>query len=275
MINVLKIMAFACLILSVPIGVFAQKNVILEPAIIECRYIDRSIKDTLTGEIEADTMILRIGRNISCFYSKDVLFSDSLKLTPNGFQKWMRLLTQYIKEGRRLDLLGNDSDYYYLNYPEQGQISVRTTVSSKGVEYSEERETIQWEFRDSVKTVLGFECYLAEADFRGRRWSAWYTLEVPVSQGPWKLWGLPGLICEAYEDQGQYSYSLVSFIPDPGVDVVLYNLFKSYDIKTRFEIYEAIERSRELMKESARQSGTSHMLGSRVPPGRKELDWKR
>ena len=58
------------------------------------------------------------------------------------------------------------------------------------------------------------------------------------------------------------------------MDVVLYNLFKSYDIKTRFEIYEAIERSRELMKESARQSGTSHMLGSRVPPGRKELDWK-
>lgn len=275
MINVFNKMAFACLLLSVQIGVFAQKNVILEPAIIECRYLDRSMKDTLTGQIEADTMILRIGRNISCFYSKDVLFSDSLKRTPNGTTKWINLMGQYAREGRSRDLLCNDSDYYYLDYPEQGQITVRTKVNNKGVEYTEERETLQWEFRDSVKTVLGFECYLAEANFRGRKWLAWYTLEVPVSQGPWKLWGLPGLICEAYEDQGQYSYSLVSFTPNPGGDIMLYNLFKSYEKKSRFEVFEALVRHRELMIEDARQSGNSWMIGHGRSPGRKELDWMR
>ena len=36
-------------------------------------------------------------------------------------------------------------------------------------------------------TVASFDCQKAECDFRGRRWEAWFTPEIPVSEGPWKL----------------------------------------------------------------------------------------
>lgn len=274
MISDLKKLIFACFIFSFPVEVSAQKTVSLEPALIECRYLETAMKDTLNRRSEADTMILRIGRNVSSFYSKDALFVDSLKRTPGGFNKWVELMRQYLKEGRHQDLLSNDRAYYYLDFPKPGKLTVRTELGRRGIEYTEEREPIEWKFQDSVKTVLGFECHLAEADFRGRRYLAWYTLEIPVSMGPWKLWGLPGLICEAHDERGHYSYSLVSFTPEPGNDVALYDWYKKYERKTRFELYEAFEKNTELLREDARQNGMSDMLEPNHSPGPKELDWK-
>ena len=185
-------------------------------------------------------------------------------------------MRQYLNEGHYQDLLNNDGAYYYLDYPEKGRVLVRTEVNGKGVAYEEDREAIAWEFRDSVITVLGFECHLAEADFRGRHWLAWYTLEVPVSQGPWMLWGLPGLICEAYDDKGHYGYQLVSVAPADGQDVLLHAWKKEYKHRTREEIVQASVRQDELMREEVRQKGMSGMLGGVNHMARpKELDLKR
>ena len=50
---------------------------------------------------------------------------------------------------------------------------------------------------------------MATADFRGRRWTAWFATDIPVSDGPWKLGGLPGLILEAYDDGQQHVFTAV------------------------------------------------------------------
>ena len=61
------------------------------------------------------------------------------------------------------------------------------------------RHTMQ---RDTVRR-------LATADFRGRRWTAWFATDIPVSDGPWKLGGLPGLILEAYDEGQQHVFTAV------------------------------------------------------------------
>ena len=61
------------------------------------------------------------------------------------------------------------------------------------------RHTMQ---RDTVRR-------LATSDFRGRRWTAWFATDIPVSDGPWKLGGLPGLILEAYDKGHQYTFTAV------------------------------------------------------------------
>ena len=50
---------------------------------------------------------------------------------------------------------------------------------------------------------------LATADFCGRHWTAWFATDIPVSDGPWKLGGLPGLILEAYDKGHQYTFTAV------------------------------------------------------------------
>lgn len=59
-----------------------------------------------------------------------------------------------------------------------------------------------YEFRspDSTADVLGYECVMAESDYHGRRWRAWFSPDLPLPFGPWKLHGLPGLILKAEAD---------------------------------------------------------------------------
>ena len=58
--------------------------------------------------------------------------------------------------------------------------------------YEEDAPALEWKMTGEHGTVASFDCQKAECDFRGRRWEAWFTPEIPVSEGPWKLKGLPG-----------------------------------------------------------------------------------
>ena len=59
--------------------------------------------------------------------------------------------------------------------------------------------------RKETKEIGKFTCKKATASFRGRNYIAWYSPDIPLPYGPWKLQGLPGLILEAY-DTNKYVY---------------------------------------------------------------------
>ncbi len=66
----------------------------------------------------------------------------------------------------------------------------------------EKRQKIKWKIdNESTKKIGIYLAYKAIARFRGRDYVAWFTKEIPVSIGPWKLSGLPGLILEAYDEE--------------------------------------------------------------------------
>lgn len=74
--------------------------------------------------------------------------------------------------------------------------------------YVEEIPEPDWRISDEQAEVAGYSCQKAECDFRGRRWEAWFTTEIPVGEGPWKLRGLPGLILMARDSTGQFSFEV-------------------------------------------------------------------
>ncbi|KAF2520196.1 GLPGLI family protein [Flavobacterium salilacus subsp. salilacus] len=58
-----------------------------------------------------------------------------------------------------------------------------------------------WNISNETQNIGGYECTKATMTFRDTNWIVWFTPEIPLPYGPWKLYGLPGLIIEAYDDE--------------------------------------------------------------------------
>lgn len=53
---------------------------------------------------------------------------------------------------------------------------------------------------NSTKTIAGYKCTKATGEFRGSKITAYFTKELPYSAGPFKFYGLPGLILDIRVD---------------------------------------------------------------------------
>ncbi|WP_372472848.1 GLPGLI family protein [Capnocytophaga sp. ARDL2] len=53
---------------------------------------------------------------------------------------------------------------------------------------------IKWKLTDKYKEIESLTCRKAIGEFNGRTYEAWYAIDLPISIGPWKLFGLPGII---------------------------------------------------------------------------------
>lgn len=71
-------------------------------------------------------------------------------------------------------------------------------------------DKIDWKFQSGDKTIGGYRCKSARGSFGGREYIAWFTFDIPISNGPHKLGGLPGLILEAYSTDGFVKYNFKS-----------------------------------------------------------------
>lgn len=76
--------------------------------------------------------------------------------------------------------------------------------------YEECFPEIDWEISEEASaTILGYPCQQAVGSFGGRIWTVWFTSQVPVVFGPWKLCGLPGLVVLAEESESCYRFELI------------------------------------------------------------------
>lgn len=57
-----------------------------------------------------------------------------------------------------------------------------------------------WQLHLEAKELLGYKCQKATTNYRGRSYTAYFTTEIPIKDGPWKFYGLPGLILEIKSD---------------------------------------------------------------------------
>lgn len=67
---------------------------------------------------------------------------------------------------------------------------------------------IIWNITDSTKKIGKFKSIMATTHFRGRDYTVWFTTEIPVPYGPWKLVGLPGLILQAHDKQHEITFNV-------------------------------------------------------------------
>lgn len=163
------------------------------------------------GEEYVHPMILLANSTESKFYNARTQFVDSLKSTPEGLKVWYQMVKAdkeaWKATGKGLDLPSRAAPVYI--FKSKGKpTEVYDGFMLHLHRYSEPEENIDWQLGDSTKLILNYECQMAEAYYHGRHWTAWFTPEIPIQNGPWKLGGLPGLILEASESTGQHSFTV-------------------------------------------------------------------
>ena len=199
-----------------------------EPAILEVHYTRIEYHDSTDHSKghNTDPVLLRIGKTKSAFFGTKRLWSDSL-IVVNPDVYWameMEKMNKAMETGVRKEndlACGHYWNYIYKNIPE-GKVTERCYFDMERWQYSEDWEKTEWEIGDSTKTILGYECVVATANYRGRKWIAWFSPEIPIQEGPWKLCGLPGLILMAQDANGDYVFEADGLTQNPGSEVGIY-----------------------------------------------------
>lgn len=165
-----------------------------------------SLKDFVEREKGREcNAVLEIGKTASSFYSpeyrRQVEVHDSLKalhvtgdvyfqkmFAINGFNKIMTYAV-------------------YKNFPTEGSLTYTDEIFGYNYTYKEDIPSIKWELIEGDTIICNYSCKKALGKLRGRTWITWYTLDIPISEGPWKLQGLPGLILYASDSQKDFTFS--------------------------------------------------------------------
>ncbi|MCK9236381.1 MAG: GLPGLI family protein [Bacteroidales bacterium] len=183
---------------------FALPSEILDTANVSVNYTItwKQDKNNL-GIIRSEDMLLFVGKSVSLFMSKNQY-------------KVLLIGREAESEGRLMDLLNREeiknyvsrfSYRIYKNYP-TGQITYMDKIIPTYFQYSEPLDVFQWQLADSSTTIGDFKANCAYTVYGGRRWVAWYTTDIPISDGPYKFRGLPGLIIRLYDDQKHYVFEM-------------------------------------------------------------------
>lgn len=183
--------------------------------------------ENVEGSTTEDIQILQIGNRISKYYSWYLLdYAESLKKfkaarsVPNNHHE------------------GTTSYEIYKNYPSPNQLIYTEIGNYFGgtlYHYEEPLPSFNWKLHDEFTDVLNHRCQKATTSFRGRDYTAWFAKDIPLSNGPWKFGGLPGLIMKVEDSEEHFIFECIGIEQPRQAEPIKYYNGK-YEKITRSEL---------------------------------------
>jgi GLPGLI family protein len=199
--------------LALPMCVKAQKDV--DSVKLRIYYNHSHIRDLQSAQkVHTDQLVLLLGENSSLFVSFEKI---SLRKDRKQYVKKMIDANQV----PTVQMTGKQHAMEEILRPFGMQrIEVQDYLGRFFI-YNEELPSIEWSLDPATKDILGYPCQKATAFFLGRDWEVWFTSEIPLPVGPWKLGGLPGAILAAEDKEGHVKYEAISIQSASVIDSVL------------------------------------------------------
>ena len=164
------------------------------------------IDSTNSESIQNETMVLFIGDEISRFSSEGQYIADSIKEAYKDRER-----TQQSFNEMRSKMPMSALNFYVFKRQNSAQVSFTEKIVRDNYRYIQDIDDLNWEILPETKEVAGFVAQKAKASFSGRDYTAWFTTEIPISEGPYKFRGLPGLILEISDNDDYYTFKLNGF----------------------------------------------------------------
>ncbi|ROT08121.1 GLPGLI family protein [Lepagella muris] len=153
-----------------------------------------------------DIMDLQMGRHYNAFFSRDLRALD----TRNTKELKTNMQFSTIPENYiGFDVLINHSDSLTT-------VTNRLPYTSQVIEYSESTDIPKWTYMpEDVDTIMGYHCHVAICNYEGRDWKVYYTNDIPIPYGPWKLNGVKGLVLKAVDTENNFIFEAVGLTQKP------------------------------------------------------------
>ncbi len=77
------------------------------------------------------------------------------------------------------------------------------------LKYVENKEILNWTIKNDTKIINNILCQKAVTDLGGRIYTAWFSKEIPLTEGPYKFKNLPGLVFEISDSKNFFNFKLI------------------------------------------------------------------
>ena len=154
------------------------------------------------GTLEKDLQCLRIGKDVSHYYS---VYSKGYFVDIENYE-----IRTSEKKGVTYQIIKNK--------PKEGMLMYSEGSGNKFT-YTDGIPKLKWQMLKGDTIIDKYACKKAMTELNGRTWTVWYTLDIPYSNGPWKLGGLPGLIMDAHDKKGDFSFTFCGMEKGDGATI--------------------------------------------------------
>lgn len=115
------------------------------------------------------------------------------------------------------------------------------------IHFVKDQPELNWEIKNKFRRIGAYQCQLARLHFRGRSYEAWFSLEIRVPYGPFKFFGLPGLILEIYDTKREVYFAATSILLGHEEEFKKRPLHRleSSEFLSREEYYDLVEKSQQ------------------------------
>lgn len=163
-----------------------------------------------TTSLRVDTMYLEFSSKHSVFYSPTRRYYDSLMY--EGIRRSIKSGASFQMPVSGEQIRAYTSAVVVHHYPNNKKLTFFTAdLLGAFWRYEEEYPLFDWQYRQESKKIGNYTCQKAVATFRGRQWEVWYTTDIPTPFGPWKFYGLPGLVVYAEDSLRHFRFELIGF----------------------------------------------------------------
>lgn len=70
-------------------------------------------------------------------------------------------------------------------------------------------EVPKWSVQKEFLNINGMNCQKAVTRYKGREWEAWFSKDYPISDGPYKFSGLPGLVVRIRDLDNDHIFNMI------------------------------------------------------------------
>ena len=182
------------------------KKQVLEPS--QCKVLYELRYHPISGSAEREITwlhVLHVGSRYQSFGTYGEFLADSIwDASLRAKRSHTEFYPEFVAAMRQSKGMGK-----IILDQERGTLEHHDKVLTDYYSYTEPIPQMQWTLLEGDTLIAGYACRRATTHFRGRDYTAWYCDSIPLSYGPYKFHGLPGLILCLYDSLGDYSYRLV------------------------------------------------------------------